>query len=235
MASIAQKLATFGFGAASGSAITHFIKTNFQPDENNNQSEIYPIETVETKHHKMSAGISTHHKSTKSWNYESYSTSHPWDFDWDKRAHYTKLVSVDESGQPAKKKHKAVRHLLLVRHGQYNLKGETDQDRILTELGIKQAESTGRRLAELSLPLTSIVSSTMARAIQTSDLIRKFLPDNLKVLDQDVLLREGGPYPPEPRHRWAPEVRYHDDGARIEAAFRRYFHRAEPYQVNFLN
>lgn len=29
------------------------------------------------------------------------------------------------------------RHLILIRHGQYNLNGETDKQRILTELGNK--------------------------------------------------------------------------------------------------
>lgn len=33
------------------------------------------------------------------------------------------------------KKPKAVRHLILIRHGQYNLDGKTDAERILTELG----------------------------------------------------------------------------------------------------
>lgn len=36
----------------------------------------------------------------------------------------------------AAKKSKAVRHLLLIRHGQYNLSGETDSDRVLTDLGL---------------------------------------------------------------------------------------------------
>lgn len=34
-----------------------------------------------------------------------------------------------------KKKSSACRHLLLIRHGQYNLNGATDDDRILTKLG----------------------------------------------------------------------------------------------------
>ena len=98
-------------------------------------------------------------------------------------------------------------------------------------MGIKQAEATGRRLAELNLPLTSLISSTMTRAIQTADLIRASLSPDLKILKPDSLLREGGPYPPEPINRWSPEVRYHEDGARIEAAFRKHFHRAPPYQT----
>lgn len=30
---------------------------------------------------------------------------------------------------------KAVRHIILIRHGQYNTKGKTDSDRTLTTLG----------------------------------------------------------------------------------------------------
>jgi serine/threonine-protein phosphatase PGAM5 len=43
------------------------------------------------------------------------------------------------------------------------------------------------------------------------------------------LLREGAPCPPEPPLKnWRPDYR---DGARIEAAFRKYFHRADPGQT----
>lgn len=34
-----------------------------------------------------------------------------------------------------KAKSKSTRHLFLIRHGQYNIEGETDKDRFLTELG----------------------------------------------------------------------------------------------------
>ena len=44
---------------------------------------------------------------------------------------------------------KATRILVLVRHGQYNLKGANDEEKYLTELGIQQASATGKRLAQL--------------------------------------------------------------------------------------
>ncbi|CAH0549607.1 unnamed protein product [Brassicogethes aeneus] len=46
------------------------------------------------------------------------------------------------------------------------------------------------------------------------------------------LLREGAPVPPEPPiGRWKPELhQYYQDGSRIEAAFRKYFHRANVSQ-----
>lgn len=45
------------------------------------------------------------------------------------------------------------------------------------------------------------------------------------------LLREGAPIEPVPPvTHWKPDAVYHEDGARIEAAFRRYIHRADPRQ-----
>jgi len=145
-----------------------------------------------------------------------------WDYNWDQRDFKTE----DDSQKP-----KATRNLLLIRHGQYNLKGISDPERYLTELGTQQALSTGHRLAELNLPLTYLVSSTMTRAQQTAGLIRQSLPENLEVKIDDPLLCEGAPYPPEPPNRsWNPEDKFFADGMRIEAAFRKYFHRAEPEQ-----
>jgi serine/threonine-protein phosphatase PGAM5 len=100
------------------------------------------------------------------------------------------------------------------------IKGTTDEERHLTELGQNQAELTGARLAELNLPLTYMVSSTMTRAQQTKSLIRPYLPETLEIKPDDSILTEGAPYPPEPKSRWNPESRYAEDGARIEAAFR---------------
>lgn len=34
------------------------------------------------------------------------------------------------------KKAKAVRHILLIRHGQYHMDGKTDAEKVLTELGM---------------------------------------------------------------------------------------------------
>lgn len=62
--------------------------------------------------------------------------------------------------------------------------------------GKKQAEATGKRLAQLNLPYTLIVKSTMTRALETSEIIEKSL-SNVSVED-DSLLIEGAPIPPEP-------------------------------------
>ena len=68
------------------------------------------------------------------------------------------------------------RHLIPVRHGQYELTGQTDPERKLTALGRSQADMTGMRLAELSLPYTSIIHSNMTRAVETAGLISSHLP-----------------------------------------------------------
>lgn len=93
------------------------------------------------------------------------------------------------------KKSKAVRHLLLIRHGQYELDGKTDEERVLTSLGMyqciiwfyhnvvllsegrQQAEWTGKRLKELDLPYTDMVKSTMTRAQETANIIASILPE----------------------------------------------------------
>ena len=71
----------------------------------------------------------------------------------------------------------------------------------------------------------------MTRATETANIILKHLPDDIKQSSDD-LIREGAPCPPEPpSSQWAPEPQeFYQEGAVIEAAFRKYFHRAEPSQ-----
>ena len=114
-----------------------------------------------------------------------------WDYNWDLRHYYE-----EDQKTPT-----ATRHLLLIRHGQYNLEGKSDTERYLTQLGIQQATLTGQRLAELNLPNSSMVCSTMTRAKQTAGLIQQSLPENVEILPHDSILEEGAPYPPEPKVR----------------------------------
>jgi len=169
-----------------------------------------------------------------------------WDSNWDKRepeylvkplkGRFSSLVpsandenSINERIEKAKAV--ATRHLILVRHGQYNLDGKTDIERTLTDLGREQARLTGLRLKELSLPYTRLVQSTMTRATETASIISRQLASVIEMKSCDFL-REGAPIPPDPPvGHWRPEAKqFYEDGARIEAAFRRYFHRADPDQ-----
>lgn len=160
-----------------------------------------------------------------------------WDFNWDKRdpsvlsnGRKKESVSEDPSSEQDNSKPKATRHILLIRHSQYNLSGNGDTERILTPLGREQAELTGQRLAALGLKYDVLIHSSMTRATETAHIISKHIP-GVELVSCD-LLREGAPIEPVPPvTHWKPDaVQYHEDGARIEAAFRRYIHRADPKQ-----
>ncbi|KAM6930751.1 serine/threonine-protein phosphatase PGAM5, mitochondrial isoform 2-T2 [Xenentodon cancila] len=163
-------------------------------------------------------------------------TGPDWDFNWDKRdpsvlsnGKKKESVTEDPSSEQDNSKPKATRNILLIRHSQYNLSGNSDKERILTPLGREQAELTGHRLASLGLKYDVLIHSSMARATETAHIISKHLP-GVELVSCD-LLREGAPIEPVPPvTHWKPDAVYHEDGARIEAAFRRYIHRADPKQ-----
>ncbi|XP_006613803.1 serine/threonine-protein phosphatase PGAM5, mitochondrial-like isoform X1 [Apis laboriosa] len=158
-----------------------------------------------------------------------------WDYNWDRRdpKSLVKPMKIDnESNQNLYNKQlisktaKAIRHIILIRHGQYNVEAKTDTDGILTDLGRQQAEATGKRLQELGFPYTLLVHSTMTRAQETAKIIGKGLKN--VPIKCDLLLNEGAPIQPDPpSSNWKPEVNFYRDGPRIEAAFRKYFHRAD--------
>lgn len=149
-------------------------------------------------------------------------------------------------------KSKSVRHLILVRHGQYNLDGAKDADRYLTEVGRKQAAFTGERLSELKIPFDKMIRSTMTRAQETGKIISTKIAN--VPIENCSLIEEGAPIAPEPPvGHWHPEPhvsirpatvatpliatsasvplqQFFQDGARIEAGFRKHFHRAKADQ-----
>lgn len=134
-----------------------------------------------------------------------------------------------------KKTAKATRHVILIRHGQYNLDGSSDKENYLTSLGEDQAMGTGKRLKELGIKFDSITSSDMTRARQTADLIFRTLgQDHLCSVNLDPMLQEGAPALPDPPlsyDQWDPNFyEFYTEGPRIEAAFRKYIHRANPEQ-----
>ncbi|XP_066465882.1 serine/threonine-protein phosphatase PGAM5, mitochondrial isoform X2 [Tiliqua scincoides] len=163
-----------------------------------------------------------------------------WDCNWDRREpqalmNLQKKKKNEETGEEeilsrlVHYKAKATRHIFLIRHSQYNMEGHDDKDRTLTCLGREQAELTGKRLASLGLKFDKIVHSSMTRATETTNIICKHLP-GVKKSSTD-LLREGAPIEPNPpTSHWKPEAVYYEDGARIEAAFRNYIHRADVKQ-----
>ncbi|XP_017888948.1 serine/threonine-protein phosphatase Pgam5, mitochondrial-like [Ceratina calcarata] len=159
-----------------------------------------------------------------------------WNHNWDRRDPKSLVRPMkisNESDQTAYNKEvankmaKSVRHIILIRHGQYNIDAKTDTDAKLTDLGRQQAEETGKRLKKLNFPYSVLIHSTMTRAEETAKIImEKDFKD--VVVKSDSLLNEGAPIPPEPPSpNWKPEVNFYRDGPRIEAAFRKYFHRAD--------
>lgn len=163
-----------------------------------------------------------------------------WDNNWDRQDPESLLKwrdrksieSLEEyASQIEKLKSKAKRHVILIRHGQYETDGKTDSARCLTELGRKQASATGERLKNLNIPYGSLITSTMLRAMETST----FILDSVRIGHKhDEMLEEGFPYIPKPArsvdaHRESECLKH---GSRIEAAFRRYFYRANPDQTS---
>ncbi|XP_040203751.1 serine/threonine-protein phosphatase PGAM5, mitochondrial-like [Rana temporaria] len=156
-----------------------------------------------------------------------------WDHNWDRREPMSlinlndlKGNRVDLQNQLKKYKAKARRHIFLVRHGQYNVNGETDSEKVLTQLGREQANLTGQRLANLGFTYNGLTYSTMQRAKETSEIIGQHL-DGVTRIGSD-LLREGAPIRPDPPSKhWKPDAVYFDDGPRIESAFRSFIHRAD--------
>nr|CAD2167815.1 unnamed protein product [Meloidogyne enterolobii] len=70
-------------------------------------------------------------------------------------------------------------------------------------------------------------------ARQTGEIIIKQMPHLKFNCKLDSILEEGSPYPAEPfKSHWRPiePSVYHSEGARMEAAFRKYIHRADPSQ-----
>jgi serine/threonine-protein phosphatase PGAM5 len=196
---------------------------------------------------------------TASWT-NSYEPSVRWDHNWDRRdpsssvktRHRSSLSSLNkkeeeknaqgesalktvDDSEVAKHTNKASRHLFLIRHGQYEISAKDADSMILTALGREQATETGKRLVQVgkTLKFTKLYHSNMIRAIETADLIKNELQLPELPVKMDPLLAEGAPIPPEPPiGHWKPEVyQFFADGSRIEAAFRKYFHRAPPEQL----
>uniref|UniRef100_A0A0N5ALJ4 Serine/threonine-protein phosphatase PGAM5, mitochondrial n=1 Tax=Syphacia muris TaxID=451379 RepID=A0A0N5ALJ4_9BILA len=153
-----------------------------------------------------------------------------WDWNWDNRDPITMVdaeklkdaKSEDErKALIESKKPVAKRNIFLVRHGQYNMHTATKN---LTALGREQAALLGKRLAASGKKFDLLIMSTMLRATETAKIILEEM-DPMET-ESDSLLEEGAPYPPEPCLHWYPK----QHGSRIEAAFRKYIHRASPKQ-----
>jgi serine/threonine-protein phosphatase PGAM5 len=161
------------------------------------------------------------------------------DGNWDNRKPETTGDKVkDHQNSRYIRKHGVTRHIILIRHGQYDETHREDEKRILTPLGRKQAELTGKRLAEMIAGLdeqfgpchvNTIRVSNMARAKETADIIAKELPDSVIRAEPDPMLNEGRPCHTIPGGKVSSNtIMKTDEGnKRIEQAFQTYFYRAD--------
>jgi len=168
-------------------------------------------------------------------------TYEDWDSNWDG-------MSPPKEATPEFRKrfNKApTRHIILIRHGQYDLDFKGDPP--LTDLGREQAALAGKYLANASVTslrtspsskqrnviFKKVHSSDVCRARQTAEIIAKelvtapYLAAEEPLLQvADPMLAEGAAYPVD-HSSWRPDPStFFQDGARIEAAFRKYFHRS---------
>ncbi len=173
-----------------------------------------------------------------------------WETNWDGRA-----PPADAPSALKKALRKApTRHLILIRHGQYDLNYEgEDGDPPLTELGELQAKLTGEHIAKWAsstfqsnpkdtpkpIKISNIYCSDVKRARQTAGIISDALhcssaygPHDAELHVPDPMLAEGAPCSVP---NWQPyPSQLYEDGARIEAAFRKYFKRSvDGWRANF--
>ena len=144
-----------------------------------------------------------------------------WDENWDKRKNTGKS---------------RVHRIVLVRHGQY-IRGKTDSERVLTDLGKLQAENTGKRLQKLlheskDFPeVRYVYYSTMARATETAQLMLPYIAKDSTKVEPCSMIREGAcykPIPPISAKKWpVTDEDFYVDGKRIEAGFCAHVHRPD--------
>lgn len=131
-----------------------------------------------------------------------------WDFNWDGRM--TDATSPEVMGTKrgfyASRELGNVRHILLVRHGQYREDFKEDKRRVLTPLGRHQAELTGQRLALMQRGGLGMINpefaggchfkaihvSDMTRAKETAKIIASHLP-GVPLMPPDPMLNEALP------------------------------------------
>jgi serine/threonine-protein phosphatase PGAM5 len=164
-----------------------------------------------------------------------------WDENWDgRKPPSTGDNAADRERMRRIRKTGLTRHVILIRHGQYDETFNEDEKRTLTELGKKQAELTGKRIAEMiqgadesfgPCKVKVLRVSDLRRAKETADIIAKHLP-GVERAEPDPLLNEGRPVHTIPGGTAKPAVVEMTDShhPRIEEAFQKYFYRSSEDQ-----
>ena len=106
---------------------------------------------------------------------------------------FTILVINDCSQVLDQQDAKGIRTIYLIRHGDYEPQDDNlpDSVNVLTPLGIAQARLVSTRLKSMNVNFNSLISSTMTRARQTSEIINKDFPELIS--EQSDLIRECTP------------------------------------------
>ena len=118
---------------------------------------------------KAKANTNRHELDDAIFNYEH--GMHKWNYNWDYREPKKKGTGGEGEGDEESKS-VATRHLILIRHGQYEQWHKDSDLKRLTELGRRQAKATGERLKQLEDNYTILYYSTMPRATETGKIIR---------------------------------------------------------------
>ncbi|VUZ55185.1 unnamed protein product, partial [Hymenolepis diminuta] len=116
---------------------------------------------------------------TNLYGLKSFKKQSIWDHQWD----CSNEVPVSDNQS-------RLRLIILVRHGQYELKAPTSGEKVLTDIGWRQAVATGKRLRELGYKIDCIVHSNLVRARQTTAGILSQL-DQVQISDTGILELKG--------------------------------------------
>jgi serine/threonine-protein phosphatase PGAM5 len=161
-----------------------------------------------------------------------------WDSNWDgKKPQSTGDPEQDKQMMRKIRKEGVTKHIVLVRHGQYDETHKEDDKRLLTPLGREQAAYTGKRLKEMldgfnkefgPCKIKVVRVSNMARAKETADIIASHLP-GVEYAQGDEDLNEGRPCHTIPGGKASEGTiqKTDENHKRIERAFQRYFYRAD--------
>jgi len=124
----------------------------------------------------------------------------------------------------AQQESNGTRTIYLIRHGDYAPQDDNipDSVNVLTPLGIAQARLVSTRLKAMSINFNTLISSTMTRAMQTSQVIHNDFTEIL--FEQSDLIRECTP------PTWREDVMAETNAAEVEEcvnnleeAFKKYF------------
>lgn len=175
-----------------------------------------------------------------------------WDKDWDGRrpSPMAQVEGIENENFMTEaqreryiRKKGVTKHIILIRHGQYDETSTEDSKRLLTQLGRRQAELTGERIGKLIRGVNKEFGPCRVKVVRVSDLARAketadLIYDNMDLenfdgevekADPDPLLNEGRPCHHIPGGKARPSVVECTDQQhpRIEQAFRKYFFRAD--------